>query len=54
MKIYVIEQYDLECSYVVAAFTSKEKALKAIIQYEEEDRKNGSDWSYGYTEIEVQ
>lgn len=54
MKVYVVEYYDYEESYVAGVFLSKQGAIEAIKKYEQQDKERCESWCYCYSEYEVQ
>ena len=53
MKVYVVERFFYEESYIVGVYSTKEKAEKKIKECEEQDKEKGMSWGYCYAECDV-
>lgn len=54
MKVYVVEYFDYEASYVAGVFLSEQGAKDAIEKYEKQDKEDGVSMSYCYGAYDVQ
>jgi hypothetical protein len=53
MKVYVVERFFYEDSYIVGIYSTKEKAENKIKECKEQDKETGMLWEYCYGICEV-
>lgn len=54
MKVYIVERFFYEESYIVGVYSTEEKAEKKIKECEEQDKSDGETWGYCCNECEVE